>query len=222
MVRCRGMCFLANVRPWTVRPAGESSPGSLFLSGHSESSMHLCKHWAWGHTHTLAAQWAQSLDWKDISHPKTIAECILKNTHTHWTITFACYLGWLTVLHSTLKVLLWSYALKNIWYKMSLPHNPTAENFSFFINSLQLFPERPMNSLVSAFHRYVFRSSIFWWSVLLGIGLRFHLSKLRSSCSRGWCSASSSCSSSSSWPCLSITLWGWWKEEEKKPSPHIF
>lgn len=34
------------------------------------------------HTHTLAAQWAQSLDWKDISHPKTIAECILKNTHT--------------------------------------------------------------------------------------------------------------------------------------------
>lgn len=79
-----------------------------------------------------------------------------------------------------------------------------------------------MNSLVSAFHRYVFKSSIFWWSVLLGNGLRFHLSKFRSSCSRGWCSASSSCSSSSSWPCLSITLWGWWKEEEKRPSPHIF
>lgn len=80
-----------------------------------------------------------------------------------------------------------------------------------------------MNSLVSAFHRYFLRSAIFWWSVLLGMGLRFHLSKFRSSCSRGWCSASSSCSSSSSTPCLSITLGGWWKEEEeKKPSPHMF
>lgn len=79
-----------------------------------------------------------------------------------------------------------------------------------------------MNSLVSAFHRYVFKSSIFWYRVLLGNGLRFHLSKFRSSCSRGRCSANSSCSSSNSWPCLSMTLWGWWKEEEKKPSPHMF
>lgn len=91
------------------------------------------------------------------------------------------------------------------------------------VNSLQLFPERPMNSLVSAFQRYVFRSSIFWCSVLLGSGLRFHLSKFRSSCSRGWCSANSSCSSSSSWPCLRMTLGGWRRqEEEKKPSPHMF
>lgn len=72
--------------------------------------------------------------------------------------------------------------------------------------SLQLFPERPMNSLVSGFHRYVFRSSIFSCSVLLGIGLGFHFSKLKSSCSRGWCSTRPSCSTSrasaSSWQCL--------------------
>lgn len=104
---------------------------------------------------------------------------------------------------------------------MSLPRPQQHSLLS--LNSLQLFPERPMNSLVSAFHRYVFKSSIFWWSVLLGNGLRFHLSKFRSSCSSGWCSANSSCSSSSSWPCLRITLWGWWKEgQEKKPSPHMF
>lgn len=177
------------------------------------------------HTHTLAAQWAQSLDWKDISHPKTIPECILKSTYTltHALNHHICTLfRMINCVALNIKSVIMVICTKNIWYKMSLPHNPAAENFSFFINSLQLFPERPMNSLVSAFHRYVFRSSIFWWSVLLGIGLRFHLSKLRSSCSRGWCSASSSCSSSSSWPCLSITLWGWWKEEEKKPSPHIF
>lgn len=89
---------------------------------------------------------------------------------------------------------------------MHLNISPLNPNNSKRDNLLQLFPERPMNSLVSAFQRYVFRSSIFWCRVLLGKGLRFHRSKFRSSCSRGWCSANSSCSSSSSWPCLRMTL----------------
>lgn len=195
-------------------PAGDTSPGSLFLSGLSELSMHLCKHWTWGHTRTCK-QLAESLDWWDISNPQTLLERIFCSK-PHVCSQVSCNAPNNTSVITALKI---KHTLNCI--------NPNVPPYTPNSNSLQLFPERPMNSLVSAFHRYVFKSSIFWWSVLLGRGLRFHLSKFRSSCSRGWCSASSSCSSSNSWPCLSITLWGWWKEEEeveeekKNPSPHI-
>lgn len=80
----------------------------------------------------------------------------------------------------------------------------------------QLCPVRPMNSLVSAFHRYVFTSNAFSWSVLLGFGFGFHFSKFRSSCSRGWCSINSSCTSSkaSATACLpGVTSADWHKEK---------
>ena len=199
-------------------PAGDTSPGSLFLSGLSELSMHLCKHWTWGHTRTCK-QLAESLDWRDICNPQTLFWVRLLTMFKSHVCSQGSFNG------NALNNMTMISTQKN---KARLKlHQSKCPSLHPNINSLQLFPERPMNSLVSAFHRYFFKSSIFWWSVLWGIGLRFHLSKFRSSCSRGWCSASSSCSSSNSWPCLRITLWGWWKEEEeaegekKNPSPHI-
>lgn len=102
-----------------------------------------------------------------------------------------------------------------VWYDLHGQHTVTTANTEHFYLH-QLCPVRPMNSLVSAFHRYVFTSPAFSWSVLLGLGLGFHFSKFRSSCSRGWCSINSSCTSSkaSATACLpGVTSADWHKEK---------
>lgn len=187
------MWFLANARPRnSVLLLGTRPQAVCFCR---DTLNHPCTYVNTEHQDTHSAQWAEPLHYRHFS-PHPLPPCN--------------FLSWVNVIQFDL----WQYK-SHICINSSIPPSYVS------VNSLQLFPERPMNSLVSAFQRYVFKSSIFWCSVLLGNGLRFHLSKFRSSCSRGWCSASSSCSSSSSWPCLRMTLWGWWKEE-KKPSPHMF